>query len=669
MKAHRFSRRPQRGSLCQCVRPETPTRVSIDTAGPQAREMLAPAGWSRRCLVPGSMSTPRAVLTACLLFLLFPATTAFAETADRSLSPYFSVSGESGSGSLSLAETNADISIAGVIADVVVTQHYTNKGDHAINARYIFPASTRAAVYGMQMTVGNRTIKAKIKKREEARADYEAAKQQGKSASLLEQDRPNVFSMNVANILPGDDIRVELRYTELLVPTDGVYEMVYPTVVGPRYVEAGADAASSEHTGTPYKRAGAAAPFKVSIAARISAGMPVYDVKSPSHGIATQVGEKSATSVQIRDNNPGNRDFILRYRLSSSEVASGLMLYEGAKEKFFLMMVQPPRRPKPEAIPAREYVFIIDVSGSMHGYPLEVTGKLMKELFSKLRPADRFNVMLFSGGSSLLADSGLDATPENIERAVAFVTSSPGAGGTRLLSALEQALLLAPDQERSRSFVVVTDGYISAERETFDFVRANLGRANVFAFGIGSSVNRHLIEGLAKAGLGVPFVATSEAEAQSVATEFRRYIESPVLTNVGVTYDGFHAYDQQPLAIPDVFANRPVVVFGKWKGPATGKVTLTGISGNGRFVNTFDVADVPRGSSTSALRYLWARSRIADLSDFGTPTPQRRRRLPSLASPTTCSPSTRLSSRCTTWCATRRGMRRMSTWRCPCHRA
>lgn len=581
------------------------------------------------------MRERRFVIATTVLLLLAPGTSAFADSdADKTLSPYFFVSGEPGVDSLALKETSAEINVAGVIADVVVTQKYKNDGEKAINARYVFPASTRAAVYGMKMTVGDRTIEAKIKKRAQARAEYEAAKKEGKSASLLEQDRPNVFSMNVANIMPGDDIRVELRYTELIVPTDGVYEMVYPTVVGPRYSGAGAEIDSSDptnkHVASAYTHSGKKPTYDFTLSARIAAGMPVNDIDSPSHEITTVTGQDNSATIALNNKDGGNRDFILRYRLAGKEIASGLMMYEGDKENFFLMMVQPPRRPKADVIPAREYIFIVDVSGSMRGFPLEVTGDLMKELFGKLRSGDSFNVMLFSAGSTLLSETSLPASQDNIDSAVALIENTPGGGGTQLLPALERAMKLPADSERSRTIIVVTDGYIAAERKAFEVVRDNLGDANVFAFGIGSGVNRYLIEGLAKAGLGTPFVATTKAEAAPLAEEFRKYVESPVLTNIKVAYDGLKVYDQQPVSVPDVFANRPVVVFGKYKGARKGTIKLTGVSGNGRFVNEFAVSDTKPLATNSALKYLWARSRIADLSDFATPGEEQEKQITAL---------------------------------------
>jgi len=170
---------------------------------------------------------------------------------------------------------------------------------------------------------------------------------------------------------------------------------------------------------------------------------------------------------------------------------------------------------------------------------------------------------------------------------------------------------------RSRSILVITDGYIGAEREVFTFIRENLGRANVFAFGIGSGVNRHLIEGIARAGMGEPFVALGPEEARLCAGRFREYVQYPLLTDVRVAFEGFDAYDVQPKAIPDVMAERPIVVFGKWRGEGRGQVVVTGTSGTGTFRQTFDAAAVEPDPSSTALRYLWARTRIADLSDFG----------------------------------------------------
>jgi Ca-activated chloride channel homolog len=574
------------------------------------------------------MSSPRWSLVVLALLLAVPPRLAdAAPAADRTLSPYFVVEGaKPGGAALPLERTHADIHIAGVIADVTVQQSYRNDGDRPISARYVFPASTRAAVHGMKMTIGSRVIVARIKEREAARAEYEAARRDGKTASLLEEDRPNVFSMSVANILPGDRIEVELRYTELLVPTDGTYELVYPTVVGPRYVGDAVDpgAAENQFLASAYRRAGLAPGHAFGLKVSVAAGMPIQALVSPSHAIRTTwvTGRGSATvALDPADGSGGDRDFVLRYRLGGTEIASGLLLHQGKDESFFLMLVQPPQRPAPDLIPPREYVFILDVSGSMHGFPLDTSKQLMRGLLGRLRPGDRFNVLLFSGGSDLYAERSVPATAEHIDAAIGFVGKEPGGGGTELLPALQRAMALPREAAGvARSFVVVTDGYIAEEPDAFAQVRDHLGEASVFAFGIGSSVNRHLIDGLARAGQGEPFVVLDPSEAAAAATRFGAYIESPVLTSLAVSYDGFEAYDVEPTTLPDVFAQRPVVVFGKWRGARRGKITLTGVSGRGRFVNTFDVGAAVADAGNGALAHLWARERIARLADFGGDT-------------------------------------------------
>jgi Ca-activated chloride channel family protein len=568
------------------------------------------------------LSKSLAVLTALISCLLGANAHAQpGESEDRTLSPYFFVKSDDPQvDQLSLKSTSAAVNISGVIADVQVAQVYKNEGKKPLEAIYVFPASTRAAVYGMKMTIGERVIEAKISKREDARKEYEQAKQQGKSASLLEQQRPNVFQMNVANILPGDEIKVELKYTELLVPTDRIYEFMYPTVVGPRYSNQPAATAPSPErwVQNPYLRQGESPASRFDIAVRIAAGMPIRDVSCPSHKVSANYEGPSQATVKLdpSEAHGGNRDYILRYRLDGNRVQSGLLLYEGEKEKFFLLMMQPPRRFSPKEIPGREYIFIVDVSGSMHGFPLEISKKLLKDLIGNLRPTDKFNVLLFSGGSSVMAEESLPATEENIQRAIHLIERQRGGGGTELLPALNRALKLSKPENYSRTIVIATDGYVTVEEEVFDLMRKNLGDANMFAFGIGTAVNRHIIEGMARVGMGEPFVITKPEEALVQAERFRKMIQSPVLTQVKVNFQGFGTYDMEPLAIPDVLADRPVIVFGKWRGQPKGKIALNGISGNGSYREVIEVQGVNSLKSNSALRYLWARHRITLLSDY-----------------------------------------------------
>ena len=251
----------------------------------------------------------------------------------------------------------------------------------------------------------------------------------------------------------------------------------------------------------------------------------------------------------------------------------------------------------------------------MHGFPLEISKKLMASLIGNLRPTDRFNVLLFSGGSSVMAEESLAATQENIARALQLIDRQRGGGGTELLPALKRALSLKKQENTSRTLVIVTDGYVTVEEEVFDLIRNNLGNANMFAFGIGTAVNRHIIEGMAHAGMGEPFVIVKPDEAPAKAEKFRSMIQSPVLTQVKVDFKGLDAYDVEPLTIPDVLAERPVIVFGKWRGKAKGSIAVSGITGGGRFAETIDAGKVKPSEANAALATLWARHRITLLSD------------------------------------------------------
>ncbi len=545
------------------------------------------------------------------------------EEANKTLSPYFFVkSDDPGVDQLPLKSTSADVKVLGVIADVIVRQMYKNEGKTPLEAIYIFPASTRAAVYGMKMTIGKRTILARVEERKEARRQYEEAKQQGKSASLLEQQRPNVFQMNVANILPEDVIEVELKYTELLIPAGGIYEFVYPTVVGPRYSNQLAETArpSQKWVENPYLHQGQAPTYTFDMTADLAAGLPIQNVACTSHKVNIHYDGPSRASIKLdpSDKNGGDRDFILKYQLAGGQVQSGVLLSEGEKESFFLLMLQPPKRVSVGQIPPREYIFIVDVSGSMYGFPLDISKKLLKDLIVNLRPTDRFNVLLFSGGSSLMSEQSLPATSENIHQAINLIERQRGGGGTELLPALKRALSLPRSEGYSRSVVIATDGYVMVEEEVFDLIRKNLGDANMFTFGIGSSVNRHLLEGMARVGMGEPFVISKPEETREKAKEFRKMIESPVLTKIRVDFGKFDVYDVEPLSIPDVFAERPVIIFGKWRGKPVGEITLTGITSSGPYVNKINMRKEKPLQSNSALQYLWARHRITLLSDYNS---------------------------------------------------
>lgn len=563
------------------------------------------------------------VLLSLLLFVLTSAKVQ-AESAndpDATLAPYFFIENADPSlDSFPLKATNVVTNISGVIAETYVTQTYANTGKRPIHASYVFPASTKVSVHGMKMTVGDQVVTAKIQEKEEAKKEFEEAKSEGKSASLLEQQRPNVFSMNVANIMPGDIVHIELHYTELLSPEDGKYQFVFPTVVGPRYQSPSQDenGACDEWVESPYLGEGEKSPAAYNIAVNLSTGVPVTDLSSKSHDIQIVQKDPSVASVTLA--NPqeyaGDRDFILDYRLTGQDIGCGLMLQEGDTENFFMLMVQPPKQFDPQDIPDREYIFVLDISGSMYGYPLDTAKDLIRDLVSNLRQTDRFNVILFADCVASLSSQSLPATKANIERAIDLIDGQDGGGGTELLQALDKATSTPAADGFSRSVVVITDGFISGEKRIYEHVRQNLDNASFFSFGIGGSVNRYLVEGIAEVGAGEAFVVTDEEDASEMAEKFRSYIQSPLLTDIQVRFEGFDAYDIQPAIQPTLFSQKPVILFGKWRGSPSGTILLTGKTGRQDYAQKINVSDVHPSEENNALPYLWARQKVKQLTDY-----------------------------------------------------
>jgi Ca-activated chloride channel family protein len=523
--------------------------------------------------------------------------------------------------SLPLAMTKADVVVAGVIADVSLTQVYENRGNVPIEAVYVFPASQRATVYALTMTVGGRVIRAKLGRTEEARKTYEAAKSAGQTATLLEQKDVGAFRMNVANVLPGDSIKVEMRYTELLIPTKGVYEFYFPnTAPVTPYSRAG-----DPDTHMPSSASPAVTHDALALTVRIMSAAPIASVESPSHKIkVANVGEGEAlVTIDPADVTAAAKDFVLRYSMLGDDIGTGVLAYQGKDENFFLLTAQPPKQVGMERVPPREYIFVLDVSGSMNGRPMDVAKQLMKDLFAGLRPEDRLNVVLFAGGSEVLSESGsLLATPDTLRRALAVVKQSKAGGGTELAQALEAAYAIPKTDGMARSIVVVTDGGISAGGDVSRLVSSKLNEANLFAFGIGDYVDVPVIERIARAGTGEPFVVARMDQSEAEAKRLREYIERPVLTGIELHTSGADIYDLAPLQVPDLFAERPIVLVGKYRGVLNGKMEIRGRSGTKPTSISVDLNHAYVDSSLSSLPKLWARRRIDFIEDTGCVDPE-----------------------------------------------
>lgn len=545
------------------------------------------------------------------LSVLLPSLLFAAPAAEERAVPHFVVVTDGAS--LPLREQTASVTLAGVGAHVRLTQRYENGGATPIEARYVFPASTRAAVFAMRVKHAGRTIEAQIASKENAQQEYDAALSAGYAAALLQQHRPNVLEMAVANIAPRESVVVEVEYVELVRPVDGKYEWVLPGVAGPRYVSPDGDAPPVP--GSPTATKGVAVPLeRWQVDLRIESGLPIFAIQSPSHRIDPRFepGRREA-ELRLEDRAAADRDLVIEYWLAGGAIETGMMVAPDADGDggYFLLQVEPPARVAPKDVLPREYVFVLDVSGSMDGFPIATAKQLLDDLLGTLRPVDRFNGVLFAGRAATFEPRSVAASEENLARFRTFIAEAQSGGGTELLPALEAAFgLPGGTPKASRAVVVITDGLVAEESAAFRLVRERLGTASVFAFGIGDSVNRHLIEGLAHAGRAEAFVVDDSAVASGKANDFREYIASPILQGVSAAFDGFDAYLVEPATLPDVFARRPLAMLGRYHGKAAGRVRVSGTTSDGRWSRELSPTATLDGP---ALRLLWARERIARL--------------------------------------------------------
>ena len=546
---------------------------------------------------------------------------------DVSLAPYLLVTsspGDTPGDTIPLKNTKVDVSIDGVVAHVTIEQTYANTGNQPIHAEYVFPGSTRSAVHGMTMQTGESIVRAVIREKAAAKKKFEQAKAENKSASLLEQKRPNVFQTSLANILPGDEMKITLEYSESIVPETGTYQWVFPTVVGPRFTHGATEhenKAEENWSANPHLAQGKSAPASFSLKARLHSGLDLAEVKCPTHPIEIKWNSAHEAAIELKnDASHANRDLIMEWKLAKNKIDSGVLIHQGDKENTFLLQIEPPARVTSDVITSREYVFVVDVSGSMSGFPLNTAYQLMEKLLGSIRESDTFNLILFAGSDRIYQDTPLPANKSNISAAINWMKSSPTGGSTEMLGALQSAMHLPNDESRSRSVILITDGYINFEAEAFELIRDNLHKNNVFCFGIGSSVNRHLIEGIAHCGQGEPFVVTTPSEADGAVKKLTTYISSPVLSHITLTAEGNEIYDVEPSSVRDLFADRPIAVIGKIRNPLQGSIILRGTQANGviyeKKISLAEISESQR--SNPALPVLWARERVRSLGDYNS---------------------------------------------------
>lgn len=510
-----------------------------------------------------------------------------------------------------LQHTDVHADISGPLARVTVTQKFINPSHEKIEAVYTFPLPHDAAIDDMQMRIGDRVIQGMIKGREEARSIYDTARAAGHVASLLDQERPNIFMQSVANIVPGAEVDITIRYVQTVAYEEGEYQFVFPMVVAPRYTPGSENDGSSLNP--PVTPPGTRAGHDISVSVSLDPGVPLGEIDSPTHALNIAKNGENRATVGLQDQAViPNKDFILRYGNSGQAIHDTVLAHHDQRGGYFTLMLQPPSRPTAQQITPRELVFVLDTSGSMMGFPIEKAKEVIHTALDNMNPNDTFNLITFSGDEHILFPEPVPATRENVRKAQEFLASRRGSGGTEMMKAIRAALDPSDSEDHIRVVCFMTDGEVGDDMEILGEVQKH-PNARVFAFGIGSSVNRFLLDGMARYGRGdVEYVGLND-DGSAAAKRFYQRIHNPVLTDISIDWNGLPVSEVYPQRIPDLFAAKPVVISGRYTGAAHGVIRLRGKVAGKPFSRDIQVNLPGNEPAHEVLATLWARRKVADL--------------------------------------------------------
>ncbi len=529
-----------------------------------------------------------------------------------------------------LKQTDVRAEISGMLSRVTVTQTFQNPFAEKIEAVYTFPLPNDAAVDDMTIRIGERFIKSRIMESTQAAETYQQAIKEGKTAALLEQQRPNIFTQTVGNITPNAEVKVIISYVETLKYADGIYEFAFPMTVGERYIPLSKqeDASGSSETGVA--DASKISParteeslHRVSLEVKLDAGVSIESLASGTHEIEAQ--RFSASRFLVRLKNEGetpNRDFVLKYKTAGERIEDAVLTHRDARGGFFTLVLQPPDRVFPADATPKEIVFVLDTSGSMNGFPIEKAKEAMMLSLNGLNPQDTFNLITFAGDTRILFDAPVPANPQNLRKAKDFLSSRQGSGGTEMMRAIKAALDPTDSQAHIRIVCFMTDGLVGNEFEIINEVK-NHPNARVFAFGIGSSVNRFLLDEISREGRGEVEYVAPEDDGSAAARRFFERVRNPLLTDISIDWSGLPVAETYPARLPDLFDAKPVVIAGRYTNGARGKIVLHGKM-QGQVIEREIAVDFPETNADhDVLATLWARRKISDLMAQDLPGLQR----------------------------------------------
>jgi len=511
-----------------------------------------------------------------------------------------------------LRHTKVAIEVSAFVQRAVVEQTFDNPFDEPVEAVYTFPLGDRAAIDDFELIVGDRTIRGRIERREEARAIYETARSSGLQAALLDQERPNVFTQSVANLEPHRPITVRLRTVETLRYERGVYRLTFPLVVGPRYLPASVP--DKDRVRPPVLAPGTRSAHDVEIAVTIDAGVAAREIVSGSHEIVVERPSPTRATVRLAESDTlPNKDFLLRWSVGAERPATGILTHRSGLDGFFTLLLQPKGEVGPQEAAPKEIVFVVDTSGSMSGIPLEASKRLVAKALHELGPRDTFNLVRFSGDNEVYAKDPLPNDRQAVESAIRWLAGQHGGGGTEMLAAFRAVFERPTDPDRLRLVVFLTDGYVGNDNETLAEIRRTVGRARIYTVGIGSAPNHFLLDRMADLGGGAYVPVRADESADDALSAFRSWVTKPYLTDLSIDWGALPVADLTPDPIRDLGSGQTLTLLGRYVGQGEGDIVLRGKLGGRYWEQRMHVVLPEREMRHDAIASLWARGRIEEM--------------------------------------------------------
>lgn len=512
---------------------------------------------------------------------------------------------------LLLKQTIISGQISGPLVAVSVEQHFANPFTHPVTLEYLFPLPEEAAITRFQVVIGTRTVQGQLKEREQAAQTYQQAVSQGKRAALLTERRPNLFAIQIGNVQPGEAIRAEIGYDQRLHYADGAYQFVFPMGLTPKYHSPRQDPADAAETSAPVAL-DTAAVGPVELRLSVEMGVPLGEPTSPTHPLTLSRESEGRVTLSLSGRHIPDRDFTLRLPIATDAVQTASWASQAPDGESVLVTVLPPRLPSGSP-PAREFVFVIDRSGSMSKDPMNQARNALKACLRALNETDTFAIQAFDDKIEWFAPAAQPLTQTAVDAADKWLDTIYSRGGTEIYGAVMAALNLPADPARRRFIVFLTDGAVSDEARVLAEVGKLAGTVRIFTFGIGSSVNRALLSKMAQFGRGLAEFLTLEQDIETAMTRFQDRVSYPVLQDLALSWEGAEAWDTYPSTLPDLYVGQPLEIATRLK--RNGPVTLLVAGQRAGAAETYSVV-VPTATTTNpAINRAWAKARIDAVID------------------------------------------------------